>query len=76
MATFGRLRALRHGQAIHRKFSRCAAIGSVALILFLDGAIAGLAIAQSEAPTALVPDNFSWRKSAGQSGLTGSLGPG
>ena len=61
MATFGRRRALRHGQAIHRKFSRWIAVGPLALILLLDGAIAGLAIAQSAAPTALVPDNFSWR---------------
>ena len=61
MAAFGRSRSLWHEQAIHRKSSRCAAVGAVALILFLDAAIAGLAIAQNEAPTALVPENFSWR---------------
>jgi quercetin dioxygenase-like cupin family protein len=35
--------------------------GAAALILFLDGLIPGLAIAQSEGPIALVPENFSWR---------------
>ena len=61
MATFGRLSALRQGRAIQRTFSRFPAVGALALVLFLDGAMAGLVIAQSEAPIALIPKEFSWR---------------
>jgi hypothetical protein len=60
-ATFGRLHALQHEQAVDKKLPRRAAVGAVALFLFLDGLIPGLAIAESEAPIALVPENFSWR---------------
>ena len=61
MVTFGRLRSLKHEQASCRKFPGWAASGAVGLILFLARLMPSLAIAQSEAPVALVPENFSWR---------------
>jgi quercetin dioxygenase-like cupin family protein len=40
----------------HRALGR-----ALASILFLESLIVGLSIAENEAPTALVPENFSWR---------------
>ena len=70
MAPFGRLRALRYGQAVHRKVPHGAACRAVAIILFFESLIAGLAIAESEAPIALVPENLSWRSPPDNPALT------
>lgn len=61
MATFGRLRSLRHERPICRKFPGWTASGAVGLVLFLARLVPDLAIAQSEAPVTLVPENCSWR---------------
>ena len=44
-----------------RKFPGRAAVQVVASTFFLGTVVASLAIAQSEAPVALGPENFSWR---------------
>jgi hypothetical protein len=49
MATFGRLRSLRHERPICRKFPGWNASGTVGLVLFLARLVPDLAIAQSEA---------------------------
>ena len=52
---------MRNEHCLNVKFPRCALIGAVALVFLVDRLFPGLAIAQSEAPIALVPENFSWR---------------
>ena len=69
MATFGRLRSLRHERPICRKFPGWTASGAVGLVLFLARLVPDLAIAQSEAPGTLVPENFSWRSPPDNSAL-------
>jgi hypothetical protein len=52
----------KHGAgAVLRKGPHRALGRALASILFLESLIAGLALAENEAPTALVPENFSWR---------------
>lgn len=48
MATFGRLRSLRHERPICRKFPGWTASGAVGLVLFLARLVPDLAIAQSD----------------------------
>ena len=54
-------RRLLKRKSVDRKFPRCAAVEVIALVFFI-GLIPRLAIAQGEAPIALVPENFSWRR--------------
>ncbi len=58
--TFWRLRSHEYAQAVHRKVPH-GAYRAIALILFLESLSAGRALAQSEGPVALVPQNFSWQ---------------
>ena len=57
-----------------KKFPGRAAVQIVASTFFLGTVVASLAIAQSEAPVALGPENFSLAKSLRQSGSAVSVG--
>ena len=59
MATPYRLSSLKHEPAARKGFFHSAAVGAGTLIFCL---VPVVVIAQSEAPIALIPENFSWRR--------------